>query len=103
MCVRFLATLLILGWVSLSCIDILEDLDETPGQVHFSSSSPDDAFGSKRGVSGPQANNMVESAVRMECVDIVPAGSAAPAFEVVSSFGFSRQSQLYTLYAVLQI
>ncbi|HEY3167659.1 MAG TPA: hypothetical protein VGK57_10555, partial [Candidatus Binatia bacterium] len=65
MCRRLFSALLILGWVSLSVFDVVEDLDEVPGQAAVSSSSPDDGI-SKRGGWGPLANNIIESATRTD-------------------------------------
>jgi hypothetical protein len=59
MCRRLIAVLLILGWISLSGFDVVEDLDEIPGQVTISSASPDNNPISKRGGWGPLANNIV--------------------------------------------
>src|SRR6266496_4148580 len=49
MCGKLVVALLILGWISLSGFDLVEDLDEIPGQVAVSSASPDDSSTSKRG------------------------------------------------------
>ena len=57
--------LVILGWISLSCFDVVEDLDEIPGQAAVSKSSPNNAS-AKRGGWGPLANNTVESAIYTE-------------------------------------
>src|SRR6266550_2054107 len=64
-CRKILVALLILGWISLSGFDLIEDLDEIPGQVAVSSASPLDSSTSKRGGWGPLANNIVESAANL--------------------------------------
>lgn len=57
---KIAGALVILGWISLSCFDVVEDLNEIPGQAAVSKSSL------KRGAWGPLANNIVESAIDTE-------------------------------------
>ena len=61
-----MGTLVILGWISLSCFDVVEDLNEIPGQAAVSKSSLKDNASTKRGGWGPLANNIVESAIYSE-------------------------------------
>jgi hypothetical protein len=79
MCKRLLAALLILGWVSLSIFDVIEDLDEVPGQAAVSSAPNNDSSSSKRGGWGPLANNIVESANRINDRDVVAPVTFTPA------------------------
>ena len=67
---RLIVILLIIGWISLSGFDLIEDLNEISGQVTVSVSSPDDSPTAKRGGSGPLANNIVESAGSTQRVDV---------------------------------
>ena len=69
MCRKLLAALLILGWISLSYFDAVEDLDEIPAQSALSSSSPDSA-NSKLWGWGPLLKNIVEFANSAERPDI---------------------------------
>jgi hypothetical protein len=102
MCRRVLATLLILGWVSLSVFDVVEDLDEVPGQAAVSSSSPDDGF-SKRGGWGPLANNIVESANRTDQAGVGLVSFTPSVFHFKPIYVFRRQFQLHKLYRVFLI
>ncbi len=68
MCRKLLAALLILGWISLSCFDVVEDLDEIPGQAAVSHGSPDNA-NSKIWGWGPLLHNIVEFANSAERPD----------------------------------
>lgn len=99
---RILATLLILGWVSLSVFDVVEDLDEVPAQAAVSSSSPDDGF-SKRGGWGPLANNIVESATRTDKISAALIISGPSVFHLKSVYVFRRPFQLHKLYRVFLI
>jgi hypothetical protein len=65
---KVIAALLIVGWVSFSGFDVVEDLDEMPGQIAVSSRSADGSADSKRGGWGPLANNIIESAYRTQQV-----------------------------------
>jgi len=103
MCRKILAALLILGWVSLSCFDVVEDLDEIPGQVAVSNSSSDGSSSSKRGGWGPLANNMVESANPTEQADVFLISFTPIAFEFDPVFDFRRHFQLHKLYRVFLI
>ena len=61
MCRKLLAALLILGWISLSCFDVVEDLDEIPAQAAVSHGFPDNG-NSKVWGWGPLLHNIVEFA-----------------------------------------
>lgn len=100
---RVIGILLILGWVSLSVFDLLEDLDEVPGQPTVSSSPHDDGSSSKRGGWGPLANNIVESATRIQQADVGLAIFASNLFAFETVFDFRRHLSLHKLYRVFLI
>lgn len=103
MCRKLIAALLIVGWISLSGFDVVEDLDEIPGQVAVSSTSPANSSTSKRGGWGPLANNIVESANRTEQADVAVIAVTPTAFYFDPVFAFRRHFQLYKLYRVFLI
>lgn len=103
MCRKFVAVLVILGWVSLSCFDVVEDLDEIPGQVAVSNSSPDGSSTAKRGGWGPLANNIVESANQTEQTGVGLISFTPIAFEFNRVFDLRRHFQLHKLYRVFLI
>jgi hypothetical protein len=97
-----LVALLILGWISLSVFDVVEDLDEVPGQTAVSGSSTDNGF-SKRGGWGPLANNIVESATRTDHASVALVSFTPSVFHPKSVNFFRRQFQLHKLYRVFLI
>ena len=103
MCRRLIAALLIIGWTSLSGFDVVEDLDEVPGQPTVSNAPDADASTEKRGGWGPLANNVVESANRTQPTHIAPASliSTIAVFDLV--LDFRRHFQLHKLYRVFLI
>lgn len=103
MCKRLWAALLILGWVSLSIFDVVEDLDEVPGQAAISSAPANDSLGSKRGGWGPLANNIVESANRTQHNEITPVTFTPTIVHFYLISDFRRHSQLHKLYRVFLI
>lgn len=103
MCRRLLAALLIIGWVSLSGFDVVEDLDEVPGQVAVSTSSPDDSSTSKRGGWGPLANNIIESANRIQQLNSALVSFTPTIFAFDPVLVFRRHFQLHKLYRVFLI
>jgi len=103
MCRRLLSALLILGWVSLSGFDLVEDLDEVPGQVTVSSSSPDDSSASKRGGWGPLANNIIESASGIQRVNSAFVTFTPTIFDFDPAPVFRRHFHLHKLYRVFLI
>ena len=103
MCRKLVAALLIFGWVSLSCFDVVEDLDEIPGQVAVWSSSPDDSSTATRAGWGPLANNIVESANETEQPGVVLISFTPIAFEFNRVFDRRRHFQLHKLYRVFLI
>jgi hypothetical protein len=103
MCRKLLAVLLILGWVSLSGFDVIEDLDEAPGQTALSPAPDDATSGSKRGGWGPLANNIVESANRIQDTNVVLISIAETGFYYEPVFQFQKHFQLHKLYHVFLI
>jgi hypothetical protein len=103
MCRKLIAALLILGWISLSGFDVVEDLDEVPGQVAVSSSSPDDSSTSKRGGWGPLVNNIVESANRTQRADVALVSFTSTTFDPDPVLDFRRHFPLHKLYRVFLI
>ena len=102
MCRKLIAALLILGWISLSGFDVVEDLDEIPGCVAVSNASTDSST-SKRGGWGPLANNIVESANRTQQADVALVRVIPTVLTFVQLFDFRRRSQLHKLYRVFLI
>lgn len=102
MCRKVITALVILGWVSLSCFDVVEDLDEIPGQVAVSSSTEGNST-SKRGGWGPLANNMVESANRTEQPNVAVLTVTLTVLYFDLAFDFRRHFQLHKLYRVFLI
>lgn len=103
MCRRVLAALLIIGWVSLSGFDVVEDLDEVPGQAAVSSGSADNSSTSKRGGWGNLANNIIESANRIQQVYSTLPSSIPTILDFDPVPVFRRHLQLHKLYRVFLI
>ena len=103
MCRGVLATLLIFGWISLSGFDLVEDLDEIPGQVAVSSASPKESSTLKVNGQAPLANNMVESANRIQDTEVSSTSFTPAIFHFVAVLDFRRHSQLHKLYHVFLI
>jgi hypothetical protein len=103
MCRKLIAALLIIGWVSLSGFDLVEDLDEVPGQVAVSNSPSHDSSTSKRGGWGPLANNIIESANRIQQVDSALVSFAPTIFDFDAVPVFRRHFQLHKLNRVFLI
>lgn len=99
---RLIAALVILGWVSLSGFDVVEDLDHAPGQPQLSKTSTDSVPGSKR-VMGPLANNMIESASRTKPIRFVPLELDRQIFRVEPLREFRKHSQIHKLFRVFLI
>jgi hypothetical protein len=100
---RILASVLIAGWVILSGFDLIEDLDDVPGQVAISTASPQDAKSPKLGGWGTFANNMVECAdlgKQNDSVSVEHTNFSCSSFSVVDSL---KASQRHKLHRVLLI
>jgi hypothetical protein len=100
---RLLAALVVLGWVSLSAFDVVEDLDEVPGQPAVSKTSNDGSAGSKRGGWGPLVNNIVESANRTKQIEFNFVTFSSRIFDFDPLLEHHRRSQLHKLYRVFLI
>jgi hypothetical protein len=100
---RVVSTLLIVGWISLSGFDVVEDLDEVPGQTQLSKTADDAANGSKRGGWGPLANNIIESASRIKQVTVETVVFTPTIFRHESPPIIQKHSQLHKLFRVFLI
>lgn len=100
---KFVAILVILGWVSLSGFDVIEDLDALPSQGAVSKSSPDGSATAKRSMLVPRVNNMVESATRPQQIEIALDTSIPDSFHVASILDFRRHLQIHKFFRVLLI
>ncbi len=98
---KFWAVLLIFGWVSLSGFDVLDDLDEVPGQAAVSRSSHEGSS-SKRAM-GALPNNIIESASPIPEVQGLIVNLVQGILPVYSTPDFHRHSQLHKLYHVFLI
>jgi hypothetical protein len=103
MCRKIVAALVILGWISLSGFDVLEDLNEFPSDAAVSKSLPDNSPIAKRGFSVHLANNMVELAYRNQQVDIALYSFAPTVLDFAPVLHFRRHSPLHKLFRVLLI
>lgn len=103
MCRKLVAALLIIGWISLSGFDVVEDLDEVPGQVAVSSSPQDDSSNQKRGGWGPLANNIIELANRIQQVYPALPGFIPTIVDFDPLPVILRYFQLHKLYRVFLI
>ena len=102
MCRKLIAALLILGWISLSCFDVVEDLDEIPTQAAISSSSPDSSS-SKISGWGPLLNNIVEFANFAERPDFLLVSFTPTTLEFDPIVDFRAHINLHKLYHVFLI
>jgi hypothetical protein len=100
---KFAALLVVLGWVSLSCFDVVEDLDEIPGQPALSSSSPDSSSTSLQFGWVRLANNIVESAPKTDQAGVILTGFLPIAFAFNRLVNLRRTFQLHKLYRVFLI
>ena len=103
MCRRFISALLVLGWISLSVFDVVEDLDEVPGQIAVSSAPEEDSSATKRGGWGPLANNIVESANQTHPTEIAPVSFNWTIRPLDLDLDFRRHFRLHKLYRVFLI
>jgi len=103
MCRKLIAALLIFGWTSLSCFDVVEDLYEIPGQVAVSSTSPDGSSTSKRGGWGPLANNIVEFANHTQQDNFGLVSFTPTIIDPDPVLDFRGHFQLHKLYRVFLI
>jgi hypothetical protein len=99
---RVVAALLVLGWISLSGFDVVEDLDEAPGQVQVSAAAGESGPGSKRAM-GPLAKNIIESASRTKPIHLAPVDRGLIVFRIKPVTEFHKHSQLHKLFRVFLI
>ena len=102
MCRKIAAVLLILGWISLSGFDVLEDLDGVPGQATLSGAS-DNSSNAKFHAWAPLANNIVESANRIQQTVLALVNFTPTLFDCATLLEFRRHSQLHKRYRVFLI
>ena len=102
MCRKLIATLLIAGWVILSGFDVLEDL-EFPGEVVVSRLSHDPDSTSTVAGWGALANNIVESAYRIQHASFDLVGSATLTLDLASVPDFRAYFPLHKRYHVFLI
>jgi hypothetical protein len=100
---KFVTVLVVLGWVSLSCFDVVEDLDGSAGKGGVWSSSPDDSSTAKRGGWGPLANNIIESANETKQTAVGPTNFTPIAFKFNRVIDLRRHFPLHKLYRVFLI
>ena len=96
------AALVIVGWLTLSCYDIAEDLNQLAGQTTISTSTAKHGSAKPGAAGGPLANNIVESANRTprdititSIMEFTRSGGAGSAFR--------RHSPLHKLHRVFLI
>jgi hypothetical protein len=99
---RVIAALLIIGWVALSGFDVVEDLDEIPGQIQIST-APDDAGPDSKRAMGSLANNSIESASRTKPANLAPVDFGVIIFRIGPLTEFRKHSQLHKLFRVFLI
>src|SRR5687768_3920647 len=99
---RVLGALLVLGWISLSGFDVIEDLDEAPGQIQLSA-APDHAGHDSKRAMGALANNIIESASRSKPVHLAALNLAVIVLRIEPITEFRRHSQLHKLFRVFLI
>jgi hypothetical protein len=99
---KFLATLLVCSWIILSGFDLLEDL-RSPDQIIVTTASHGRSLPSMAGESGTLANNIIESAIRIQRVYTAFSSSSilVPAFDAILQFrtGF-RLHKLYRVFLI---
>jgi len=102
MCRKIAALLLILGWISLSGFDVVEDLDGVPGQRALAGASGNGSTASLPGRT-PLANNIVESANRIQHTHLALVNFTPALFDCDTLLEFRRHSQRYKLYHVFLV
>lgn len=100
---KFVATLLIFGWVLLSGLDLVEDLEKVPGHGVVSNASSPDSLKWKRNGWGALANNILESATRIPQAFVALVSLTAVIFDLDVNFDFRRYFRLHKLYRVFLI
>jgi hypothetical protein len=100
---RFVPLLLVLGWLSFSGIDVIEDLGEIPSQSAVSTAPNDLPPRSEQDGWGHLANNMIESASRSKQIGIVLLALAPIVFYIEPVTEFRKHSQIHKLHRVFLI
>jgi hypothetical protein len=100
---NILTALLIVGWISLSGFDLVEDFDQIPGQVAISTGSPQGNTGSKFAGWGTFANNIVESANLGQRTETTSINDADRVCHFDAVIGFEKHFQRHKLYHVFLI
>jgi hypothetical protein len=100
---KFASLFLILGWISLSGFDVVEDLGELSNEAAVSTSAPEEGPIPKRGVLVHLANNMVELAYRTHQVEITLRRFLPHIFSFASAPDSRRHSPLHKRSRVLLI
>jgi hypothetical protein len=96
------AGLLILGWITLSGLDVLEDFKHLHGQLLVSSASSPEHVKSRNGW-GTLANNIVESATRIAESPMAFARSTATiggGTTIVDFRGYFLRHKLYRVFLI---
>jgi hypothetical protein len=99
---KFLAALLVCSWIILSGFDLIEDL-RSPDQAIATAASHGRSSPSMAGGSGTLANNIIESALRMQRVYSALSGSGILACSSESLYEFRACFRLHKLYRVFLI
>jgi hypothetical protein len=99
---RLVSALLVLGWISLSGFDVVEDLDEAPGRPAFSATPDSASAGTKRSM-GSLANNIIESASRTKQHNVALLTLSATIGHLDPALEFRKHSQLHKLHRVFLI
>jgi hypothetical protein len=107
---RVLAALIILGWISLPGLDVVEDLDEVPGQSRLSTAPNEFKARSKHfwqfidfhDESQPLPNNIIELANRTKATTIEAVTFSLIIFHYVRPADFRKHS-LHKLLRVFLI
>jgi hypothetical protein len=100
---KVLAAPLIFGWILLSGLDLVEDLQQVPGHGVIANASSPDSFRWKRNGWGALANNIVESATYLTQVFVELSSATAVIFDLDVDFDFRRYFRLHKLYRVFLI
>ena len=101
-CRKLASALLILGWISLLCFDLVEDLDKIPAQASVSRSSTDNSNSRLWGW-GPLLNNIVEFATFTEQPDLSLVSLTPIVLNPDPTLGFPVHIHLHQLYLIFLI
>jgi hypothetical protein len=101
---KIVSIFLILGWISLSGFDVVEDLGELSNETAVSTSAPEGSpVPNKRGVLVHLANNMVELAYRTHQVEVTLRRFFPHILSFASVPDSRRHSPLHKRFRVLLI